>query len=220
MVDDAAPGTRGFGRPSRQRLALALPLVVAIHFALIWSLGESNVWRARDGDGTPAPRRATLRLIAPAAPAAPRAAPRTADSTPLPARAPLRSTVRTPRPRIEPNLGTPLAGRSNEAPRLAPFDIANRAEPAASSPIALPSLLDSAATRRAIRASAREPSLTEQIARTGGEPPRVGAPERLGNAVKAAGRGDCAKGDYAGAGMGLLSLPFLAVAVAGGQCAK
>ena len=128
--------------------------------------------------------------------------------------------VRTPRPPIEPNLGTPLAGRSNDAPRLAPIDIANRAEPAASSPIALPSLLDSAATRRAIRASAREPSLTEQIARTGGEPPRVGAPERLGNAVKAAGRGDCAKGDYAGAGMGLLSLPFLAVAVAGGQCAK
>lgn len=103
---------------------------------------------------------------------------------------------------------------------MATIDTANRTEPAASAPIALPSLLDTAATRRAIRASAREPSLAQQIARTSGEPPPTSAPDRLGNAVKAAGRGDCAKGDYTGAGMGLLSLPFLAVAVVGGQCAK
>lgn len=103
---------------------------------------------------------------------------------------------------------------------MAPIDTANSAEPTASSPIALPSLLDTPATRRAIRASARDPSLTEQIARTSGEPRRAGASQRLGSAVKAAGRGDCTKGDYAGAGMGLLSLPFLAMAVAGGQCAK
>ncbi len=178
------------------------------------------MWRARDGARAPAPRRVTLRLIAPVAPEPPKVAPRTADLTPLPARAPLRSAEGPPRPPIEPDLDTPLVGRSNDAPRTAPIDTANRAEPAASSPIALSSLLDTAATRRAIRARAREPSLTEQIARTSGEPPRAGAPERLGSAAKAAGRGDCAKGDYAGAGMGLLSLPFLAVAVAGGQCAK
>jgi hypothetical protein len=56
--------------------------------------------------------------------------------------------------------------------------------------------------------------------RVGGEPARTTAQERLGNDVKAAGRGDCAKGEYAGAGMGLLSLPFLVAAAARGACAQ
>lgn len=217
MIDTSAPGSHGFGGASRRRFALALSLVVVVHLALIWLLDEPSAWRARDGARTQAPRRVTLRLIVPPAP---KVTPRTADSTPLPARAPSRSTTRTPSPPIERYLGTPVAGRADDAARVTPIDTANPAEPAASSPIALPSLLDTDATRRAIRASAREPSLTEQVARSSGEPPRAGAQERLGSAVKAAGRGDCAKGDYAGAGMGLLSLPFLAAAVAGGQCAK
>ena len=38
--------------------------------------------------------------------------------------------------------------------------------------------------------------------------------------MKAAAKGDCLKGQYPGANMGLLSLPFLAVAAATGNCAK
>jgi hypothetical protein len=91
---------------------------------------------------------------------------------------------------------------------------------AASAPNALPSLLDSDATRRAIRASAHAPSLGDQLAQSRGEPHRPSASERLATRVHDAGKGDCAKGEYAGAGMGLLSLPFLAAAAIGGHCAK
>lgn len=48
----------------------------------------------------------------------------------------------------------------------------------------------------------------------------MSANERLANNVREAGKGDCAKGEYAGGGMGLLSLPFLAIAAAAGNCAK
>jgi hypothetical protein len=93
-------------------------------------------------------------------------------------------------------------------------------DPAASAPVALPSLLDTAATRRAIRASARTPGLGAQATAAIDEQRRAGANERLADDMKAAGKGDCAKGDYAGAGMGILSLPFLAVAAARGACAQ
>ena len=84
----------------------------------------------------------------------------------------------------------------------------------------LPSLLDTEATRRAIRASGHTRSLGEQLAESREEPARTSANERLANGVRGAGKGDCMKGEFAGAGMGLLSLPFLAAAAVGGHCAK
>lgn len=99
-------------------------------------------------------------------------------------------------------------------------EAAIRPEPAASAESLAPSLLDTEATRRAIRASARTPSLGDQLAQAREEPERPGAQARLANGVKAAGQGDCLKGEFAGAGMGLLSLPFLAIATAQGDCAK
>lgn len=83
----------------------------------------------------------------------------------------------------------------------------------------LPSLLDTEASRRAIRESALAPSLAAWAAVASDEPHRTGAQERLVNDVKSAGKGDCLKGEYAGTGMGLLSLPFLALAAARGACA-
>ena len=74
------------------------------------------------------------------------------------------------------------------------------------------------ATRRAIREAARQPLLSERAAQATGQPFRRGA-ERLADAASGAGKGDCLKGEYAGGGMGLLSLPFLAVAAARGDCA-
>jgi hypothetical protein len=93
------------------------------------------------------------------------------------------------------------------------------APPEASAPDAQPSLIDTEATRRAIRASARTTSLSDQLAHSRDEPARQSAADRLIHGVKDAGKADCTKGGYAGAGMGLLSRPFLAAALSG-KCAK
>ena len=79
-----------------------------------------------------------------------------------------------------------------------------------------PSLLDSPATRRAIRDAARAPSLAE----LDGTDPRVSATQQLGAAIASGGYGNCDKGEFAGGGMGLLSLPFWAIARLRDQCGK
>lgn len=112
--------------------------------------------------------------------------------------------------------------RDEPALSPAPTDAQVQIEATAPSPplSSPPSLLDTEATRRAIRASARMPSLVSEAARVTEEPRRANAQEQLGNAVREAGKGDCDKGEFAGAGMGLLSLPFLAAAAIRGDCAK
>jgi hypothetical protein len=57
--------------------------------------------------------------------------------------------------------------------------------------VQLPLLFDTEATRRAIRESARAPSLAGHAAAASVEPARTSAQERLGNDVKSAGKGDC-----------------------------
>jgi hypothetical protein len=91
---------------------------------------------------------------------------------------------------------------------------------AASRPPAPPSLLDTEASRRAIRASARTPSAHGALAAARSEAALPSAEQRLGAAIRSAGKGDCAEGEFAGAGMGLLSVPFLGLAVARGDCAQ
>jgi hypothetical protein len=93
-------------------------------------------------------------------------------------------------------------------------------EPAASQPLPEPppSLLDGEATRRAIRAAAREPGIATQAGRQG---LALQTPdERLGSEVQRSAKGDCLKGEYVGGGMGLLSLPFLAAAALRDQCRR
>jgi len=81
--------------------------------------------------------------------------------------------------------------------------------------------LDGAATRRAIRESALGGGpLAQQAVEAGAALRAPTLAGRLANEVQQAGRGDCAKGEYAGAGMVLLSLPFLAAAALKGECAK
>jgi hypothetical protein len=78
--------------------------------------------------------------------------------------------------------------------------------------------MDGDATRRAIRAAAREPGIAAQAGRQG---PALQTPgERLGSEVQRSAKGDCLKGDYLGGGMGLLSLPFLAAAALRDQCRR
>lgn len=90
-------------------------------------------------------------------------------------------------------------------------------QPPASQP--RPTLLDSEATRRAIREAGRQPLLAERAAAATGLA-LVPKDERLREDTAKAGKGDCMKGEYAGGGAGLLSLPALALAAATGACAK
>ena len=95
-------------------------------------------------------------------------------------------------------------------------------EPAApaSAPLpAPPRLLDSEATRQAIRQIGRQALLSERAAEATGLPQQR-SDIQLSEAAAKAGKGDCLKGEFLGGGGGLLSLPFLAVAAVRGQCAK
>ena len=90
------------------------------------------------------------------------------------------------------------------------------AAPSESTPgtLVTPLQLNSPAIRRAIRDAARRPSMAD----LGDAGP--GVDRKLGEAIAAGARGDCLKGEYVGGGMGLLSLPFLAIAKLRDQCSK
>ena len=78
--------------------------------------------------------------------------------------------------------------------------------------------MDGEATRRAIRAAAREPTSPRRPAARARS---LRTPdERLGDQVQRSAKGDCLKGEYLGGGMGLLSLPFLAVPPLRDQCRR
>ena len=62
------------------------------------------------------------------------------------------------------------------------------------------------------------PSADAVAARAGGQPRAPG--ERWERGIQGAAHGDCAKGEFQGSGMGLLSLPMLAAAMVQGQCSR
>lgn len=188
---------------SRSR-AIAAAIVTAAHLVLLLAWLHDRV----HGPGPVPPPRISVRLIAappPVRPAEPTVAP------------PVREALRR----------TPQATRA-EVPRqdaVSPQAITTHAiapEPAASQTATAASatepLLDSEATRRALRASARDPGLAAQAGRIGATP--LTPDERLGAEVMKGARGDCLKGEYLGGGMGLLSLPFLAAAALREQCRR
>jgi hypothetical protein len=190
--------------PSRSR-TVAAAIVVAVHLALLIAWMHDAVRAPSHA----VPPRISVRLIAAAAPARPAEL-----SVAPPARTPVRRA--------------PPAARA-EAPRrdaIAPQAITTQAiaaEPAASQtatapPAAAEPLLDSEATRRAVRASARDPGLAARAGRFGAEP--LSPDARLGAEVQRSAKGDCLKGEYLGGGMGLLSLPFLAAAALREQCRR
>lgn len=187
---------------------LVWALVLAVHvLALLGlqSISPSSTREATSGLRLP---RIELRLLPPTD--------REELIAPTPAAAPAPPRARQPARPVA--AGTPTADRPVATDHLS-------VPPAASEETAVQgtaeSLLNSEATRRALRSSATGTTAPAQLAVEAGSSLRApGAGARLSGEVQRAGTGDCAKGQYAGAGMGLLSLPFLAAAAWRGDCAK
>ncbi len=145
----------------------------------------------------PAPRPGTL-------------APKTQALT-LPARARAPATS-APRPPVEVSAPEAPAGELPSSPLPS-------AEPATPGPAPLP-LLQTDATRQAIRLAARAPLLSERAASASDAPARETAQQRFGREVARTAHGNCLKGEFPGAGAGLLSLPMFLIAEASGRCQK
>lgn len=188
--------------PRVSRRLLLMLVVLGLHLALLSLL-------QRAGGGLSAPTRAApdaqtqrlsipLRLLPLPAVREPRA--------PRPAAAPSRAASPAARPST-----TPAAPTAQAAPMLAEA-MPPQAEPPASAP--LPRLLDSEATRRALRQSALE---------TPTGPPQAlaeNSQQRLERGMKGSAHGDCLKSEFLGGGMGLLSAPFWLLAEARGKCSR
>ena len=217
-------------RWSASRLGAAIALHVLVLVSLTLAIDRIDLAR-------PGADRATT-LVTVVLHAAPPPPSRQPSPQPRPARsqppAPARANASTSRaPGARP--------REAEPPSITlpapPVPAVAAATPAASAPPADLEFLDSTATRQAIRAAAQgtlasrgnalthEDSGSELLAADGSHcnckrnlPPPPPA-QALAQGIAAAHKQDCMKGDFAGAGMGLLSAPFLLAAEALGKCA-
>jgi hypothetical protein len=174
--------------------------VVALHLLLALAL-----WQAlRTREIAVTPERSALIWLRPSLSAA-----RQVPATPRPA------DVRR-RPEVRPPVATaiPAVPASHESTWVeAPVATAEPAASAASAP-PMERLLDTQATRIAIRQSARQPGLQESAAQAMGD--EIGRTDTgLAGGVASAGKPDCAKMEASG---GLLGLPLLAAMVASGKC--
>jgi hypothetical protein len=80
-------------------------------------------------------------------------------------------------------------------------------------------LMRSEATRQALRQTGQQPLLAER-AEAATDIALQRQDTALAEGVKQGAKGDCLKGEFAGSGGGLLSLPALAYAAAAGKCAS
>ena len=193
--------------PGRQRAAV---LVLALHGLLL--LG----WLQHSGRVTVStphapPSRTTLTWVLP---------------EPAPASTTQPSTERLPRPsaprerQAQPSSPSPQPlGAPAQSTTLSLLPAASAPEPAAPSSTSMGALLRSEATRQALRQTGQQPLLAERAeAATGIALQRQDT--ALAEGVKQGAKGDCLKGEFAGSGGGLLSLPALAYAAAAGNCAS
>lgn len=203
----------GFHPPAPPPWVLAA--VLALHLLLLWGLREATY---RPTPTAPSHTRALRVTMLTEARVVPAAAPSQASPAAVP-RPPRRTNARVALP-SSPTVVDPQPESAD--PASLPAGTAAQPEadqPVAAAPPASSPLLDSLASRRAIRELARQRPITEQAALASATTlPAPGA--RLGERIREAGKGDCAKGDYFGAGMGLLSLPFLAAAAIRDECAQ
>lgn len=151
--------------------------------------------------------------------------PRKALPPPLdePKRSPRRRLKPVPltQPEVAPRNVTEAAGTAAAAAGDAmPAAHPDGAAPAQGAPSAGGSLLDSDAARKAVREAARRPSMAELGAQATGASAPLSEQQRLGREIARGAIGDCLKGEYAGSGMGLLSLPFWLMAELRDKCRR
>jgi hypothetical protein len=194
----------------RRSALLATALVLLMHAALVVLLLRATPpWRRGEA---PVPARASIVWLRDVPARAAAAPPREA---------------REPRPpAVPPGRRAPQAHAARAVAQAAPAApsapaVAQTAAPSASAADAAPPrLLDTDATRRAIRQAARTRSLPERAATASEEPATLTPEQRLGREVAQSAIGECLKGEYAGGGMGVLSLPFWLLAEARGKCRR
>ena len=184
-------------------------LIGAAHLAVLMVLAPH-----RPPPPQPAGQRVALKLLP---------LPRAAEPVPKPATRPQRqdAPARQAAPAPTRTAPPPTEPMSTEpAPNAPAPQPAADATPAAvaSPPASL--LINSEATRQAVRQTARAPLLSERAASASQAPGRENAQERFGREVARTAYGNCLKGEFPGGGAGLLSLPFWLAAEASGKCKK
>lgn len=203
----------------RRRVGLGLG-VLGLHLALLggW-MGERLSVRAV----APPARLSWVTLARMSQPELRRLEPAVEPSPNLP-RAPKPAPARRPSARPLPSL--PLReGVSPTPPGRVQEAAALPAKRASEPELEVPSqseggrLMNGLATRQAVRQIGSRPLLAETAAQSQ-DTPLQRRDQALSQGVQQAGKGDCLKGEGAGGGMGLLSLPFLAAAALTGQCAR
>jgi hypothetical protein len=206
--------------PQWRRSARSAPMlaVLMLHAALLFAWMSSVAPRLR----WPAPvehrkplvvRNVALLPLPPATPVLPR-------QEAIPARAALPAPALQPRRRTEPAATQPTATTTIPARAEPAAPVATPSEPAASTPLSLTLPRAAGSATMQGRGALTEPqsSMRQLALNDPRSNERVDPTQQLPNAVAAAGKGDCMKGEYLGAGMGLLSAPFLAYAAAAGHC--
>jgi hypothetical protein len=195
----------------RQRQLALLPLLALLHLAI--GLGLVAHWQ-HSKPVLQAAERIEMRLLAPLIPkpkpmAMPAALQPPAQRLAMKARTP--TSIPKP-PATQEGVTPSLASEAMEAAASAPLPTATVAAPGL--------LINTEATRRALRQAGRSALLSERAATAMGDGPPLEKSEILGQDIKKAGSGDCLKGEFAGGGAGILSLPFWLLAEARGKCAK
>lgn len=203
---------RRSGNPRRRGHAVVAGLVLAVHGGLIWH------WPVARGpaDATaPQHEPALLRITLPSMPAPPAESP----AGPVPPTRP--GLVLSKRRAAAPDPGPALPAAGAAAPTAA--GVATAADPGVAVPAGdTPSPLNLSLPRGAGAergglsdppGSMRRAALNDPRANVRPDPTQA-----LPDAIAATAKGDCLKGEYAGGGMGLLSLPFLAAAALRGDC--
>jgi hypothetical protein len=204
-------------RQVRVSWLLALLAVAALHLLLLLLVQQA----LQVTSPLPARAQAPLVLVWLKPPDSP-----PAEATPAARAAPVQ---RPPERRAQPRAAQRGAAPAPPADEAASLAGATATTPAASAPGSVAAaaasapggnLLDTEASRRAIREAARQRPIGETGAQATGEAAPVGAQERLAQEIARGARGDCLKGEYAGSGMGLLSLPFWLMAELREKCRR
>jgi hypothetical protein len=198
-------------------LLLIAPVVALLHaLALLWLLAGIRAHLPAT-NSTSAQGVLILLPPRPSRPAHPLAQTAKPLTLPRPAVAMTRPALAEP---PAPLGATPPTATREDTATVPPLLASAQATSAPASAPPRPSLLDNDATRRAVRMATREPLLSERAAAASEDPGRLSAQQRMGQDIAQAANGDCLKGEYAGGGMGLLSLPFWLAAEVRGKCRR